>query len=131
MGDALDSPNPGGWTAKEMLAHVAFWDEAVVPVVVSMFRGEELPAGWAFGGGDLGLSEGAWPDSDVHNAREATWARNRTSAEVIERCDRSHSQLVALLSTLTDDEVVRHLDYFVDLGNHYIEHLRELGPGPR
>lgn len=118
MGDALDTPTPAGWTAKEMLAHVAFWDEAVVPIVVTMFRGEELPADWAFGSGDLGLANGTWPEADVHNAREATWARARSSPEVIERCDRAHGQLVALLATVTDDEVVRHLDYFSDLGSH-------------
>lgn len=127
MSDALDEPTGGGWTGKEMLAHVAFWDEAVVPVVVSMFRNEELPAGWAFGSGDLGLVEGTWPEADVHKAREATWARGRSATEVIERCDRAHSQLVALLATVTDDEIVSHLEYFLDLGSHYVEHLHELG----
>ncbi len=131
LGDALDHPTSGGWTAKEMVAHIAFWDEAVVPVVVTMFRGEELPANWAFGSGDLGLAEGTWPEADVHNAREARWARGRSSAEVIERCDRAHGQLVALLATLADDEVMHHLGYFANLGNHYVEHLQELGRGPR
>ena len=131
MGDALDKPIPSGWTGKEMLAHVAFWDEAVVPVVVTMFRGEELPANWAFGSGDLGLGDGTWPEADVHNAREATWARGRSSAEVMGRCDRAHGQLVALLATVTDDEVVRHLDYFSGLGSHYVEHLPELQLGSR
>ena len=131
MKDALDEPTGSGWTAKEMLAHVAFWDEAVVPVVVTMFRGEELPDGWAFGSGDLGLVKGNWPDADVHNAREATWARGRSATEVIERCDRAHSQLVALLATVTDDEFVSHLDYFLDLGSHYAEHLQELRRGAR
>jgi len=131
MKDALEEPTGSGWTAKEMLAHVAFWDEAVVPVVVSMFRGGELPAGWAFGSGDLGLVEGIWPGADVHNAREATWARGRSPTEVIERCDRAHSQLVALLATVTDDEFVSHLDYFLGLGSHYVEHLQELKRGAR
>jgi hypothetical protein len=131
LGHALEEPTPGAWPAKEMLAHIAFWDEAVIPVVVRMFRGEELPAGWAFGSGDLGLPEGTWPEADVHNAREATWARGRSSADVIERCDRAHAQLVALLATVTDDEVASHLDYFSDLGNHYVEHLQELRGAPR
>jgi hypothetical protein len=125
MGEGLDQPRPGGWTAKEMLAHVAFWDEAVVPVVVTMFRGEALPSGWAFGSGDLGLG-GGWPEADVHNAREAAWARGRPAAEVVARCDRAHAQLVALLETLTDDEVAAHLGYFSDLGRHYEEHLADL-----
>ena len=124
--DRLDEPTAAGWTAKEMLAHVAFWDEAVVPVVVTMFRGEGLPAGWSFGSGDLGLADGDWPVRDVHNAREAAWARNRTPTEVLERADRAHAGLVALIGSLGDDEVAAHPEYFEDLGSHYLEHLREL-----
>ena len=122
----LELPTPAGWTAKEMVAHVAFWDEAVVPVVVAIFRGEALPPGWSFGSGDLGLGDGEWPDADVHNAREAAWARGRAGAEVVERADRAHAGLVDLLTTLTDPEVVANLDYFEKLGSHYREHLREL-----
>ncbi len=126
VADRIDEATCAGWTAKEMLAHVAFWDEAVVPVVVTMFRGEELPAGWSFGSGDLGLEDGEWPVPDVHNAREAAWARARTPKEVIDRADRAHAGLVALIGTLADDEVAAHLDYFERLGSHYHEHLREL-----
>lgn len=126
MADRLDEPTVAGWSVKEMLAHVAFWDEAVLPVVVTMFRGEKLPPDWAFGSGDLGVGEGGWPPADVHNAREAAWARSRTSAEVIARCDRAHAQLIALLETLRDEEVTDHFDYFSGLGSHYGEHLGEL-----
>jgi hypothetical protein len=126
VADRLDEPTAAGWTAKEMLAHVAFWDEAVVPVVVTMFRGEELPAGWSFGSGDLGLAGGAWPAPDVHNAREAAWARARTPAEVLARADGAHAGLVALIGSLSDDEVAARPDYFEDLGSHYREHLEEL-----
>ncbi|MBW3549093.1 MAG: maleylpyruvate isomerase N-terminal domain-containing protein [Actinobacteria bacterium] len=37
-----------GWTVKEMLAHVAFWEETVKPVFVGWFRGEPDDAfeGW-------------------------------------------------------------------------------------
>jgi hypothetical protein len=44
---------------------------------------------------------------------------------------RADAQLVALLATVTDDEVASHLLYFSDLGNHYLEHLQELRPGAR
>jgi hypothetical protein len=127
--DVLERPPSAGWTAKEMLAHVAFWDEAVVPVVVTMLRGETLPAGWSFGSGDLGLAGGVWPPADVHNAREAAWARTRSPAEVVDRCESAHRQLVDLLATVTDDEVHQHLGYFQGLGSHYGEHLGDLEPG--
>ena len=122
----FEEPSAAGWTAKEMVAHVAFWDEAVVPVVVTVFRGQQLPPGWTFGSGDLGLTDGVWPAADVHNAREAAWARARTAEEVMERADRAHVGLVELLATLTDDEDVAHVDYFENLGSHYREHLQEL-----
>lgn len=90
VADRLDQPTPAGWTAKEMLAHVAFWDEAVVPVVVTMLRGQQLPPGSSFGSGDFGLAGDEWPVRDVHNAREAVWARSRPAAEVLERADRAY-----------------------------------------
>jgi hypothetical protein len=124
--DDLDRPTSSGWTTKEMLAHVAFWDEAVVPVVVTMFRGDPMPAGWSFGSGDLGLAGNDWPPAEVHNAREAAWARARPAAEVLERCDRAHAQLVALLLTVTDEEVAEHEHYFRPLGAHDEHHAPEL-----
>jgi len=109
-----------------MLAHVAFWDEAVVPVVVVMFRGLPMPSDWTFGSGDLGLAEDDWPPADIHNAREAAWARATPAAEVLDRCDRAHAQLGALLGTLTDEEVAEHEEYFAPLGDHYDHHAPEL-----
>ncbi len=126
LGGALNAPTCAGWTGKEMLAHVAFWDEAVVPAVVTMFRGQNLPPDWAFGSGDLGLGDGEWPAADVHNAREAAWARTRPLTDVIERCDRAHHRLAALLKSVTDGEYADHAGYFAGLGAHYDEHLAEL-----
>lgn len=38
--EGLDLRTSAGWTAKEMVAHVAFWDEAVMGV-----RRRDVPAG--------------------------------------------------------------------------------------
>jgi hypothetical protein len=97
-----------------------------VPVVVTMFRGDAMPAGWSFGSGDLGLAEGDWPAADVHNAREAAWARGHSAPEVLDRCDRAHAELVTLLGTLTDEEVAEHEEYFRPLGAHDEHHAPEL-----
>ena len=45
---------------------------------------------------------------------------------VLERADRAHAGLVALIETVGDDEVAAHPDYFEELGSHYREHLQEL-----
>jgi hypothetical protein len=120
----LDEPTSAGWTAKEMLAHVAFWEEAVFGVVTGMFRGLEMPAGWAFGSGFVPGDE--WPPAEVHNARESAWAREQTVHEVLARWDAAHEQLLAVVASVTDDEVAEHADYFERLGDHYEEHLPEL-----
>lgn len=124
--ERLDTTTSTGWSVKEMLAHVAFWDEAVLGVVLGMFRHEPLPEGWTFGSGYLPAAGEAWAPTEVHNAREAAWARTRSGADVLARLDCAHEQLVALLATITDQEVLEHGDYFHRLPLHYAEHHPEL-----
>lgn len=127
--EALERATPAGWTVKEMLAHVAFWEETVDPVVNGMFRGREVPEDW-YGGDDLGLAPGdPWPVSAVHNAREAAWARSRSGQEVLDRWARAHERMLAVVVTITDEEARKH-EYFGKVGaatyDHYAEHLAEL-----
>ena len=123
----LDAPTSAGWTAKEMVAHVAFWKEASVGVVHNLFRGEPDPA-VAFGSGYEPGDE--WPVADVHNAREAAWARTQDAAAVVERLDRAHRLQCEALATVTDDERAAHAEYFDVLGDHEREHLAELAERP-
>jgi hypothetical protein len=120
----LERETSAGWTAGEMLAHVAFWDEAVFGAVTMLFRGQPLPEGWRFGSGYAPESE--WPSADVHNAREAAWAREQPPEAIIERLDAGHRQLLAFLETVTAEEIAAHEDYFSSIGRHYREHLPEL-----
>ena len=79
LGEArLEEPTVAGWTAKELLSHVAFWAEAVEGFVTSAWRNRPLPEGWTFGSGYVPASDGSWPHFQVHNDREAAWARERT-----------------------------------------------------
>lgn len=129
--DQLEHATPAGWTVKEMLAHIAFWEETVKPVFVGWFRGgtDESFEGW-YGGEDLGLTrDDPWPVSDVHNAREAAWARGHSGAEVLERLDRAHRQLVEVVGSLSDDEAdhERYTGKIADATwRHYAQHLTEL-----
>jgi len=45
---------------------------------------------------------------------------------VLARFHRAHGQLVAILSTVTEQEASDHADYFNGLGLHYLEHQPEL-----
>ena len=133
---ALDRLGPGGlerpltpaWTVKEMLAHLAFWEETSLPVIQTMYRGgPEIPVEQWYGGDDLELAPDApWPDADTHNAREARWARSRSAAEVLERLQRARQKLKTVIATITDEEsrgplgeqwsaeaICRHIDHHV------------------
>ncbi len=129
--EELRRTTPAGWSAKEMLAHVAFWEETVKPVIVGWFRGEpeESFAGW-YGGDELGLTrDDPWPVADVHNAREAAWARSRKPTDVLDRLDRAHRQLVQVVGSLSDEEAEtdRYAEKVADATwRHYRQHLAEL-----
>ena len=115
----------GGWTLKEMLAHVAFWNEAAVFVISYMLRDEAPPADWTFGSGYT--HEAEWPRADVHNAREAAWGRSHGIDEVLERWERAYARLAAVLQTVTDAEESEHAAYFQEVGAHLREHTALIG----
>jgi hypothetical protein len=127
--EALDRQTSSGWTVKEMLGHVAFWMETIEPVVVGMFRGLPIEDRDWYGGDDLAVS-GGWPRTDVHNAREAAWARSRPSAEVLARLDAAHRRALDVVGTLTeaelqDERFVRKVT--AGSSDHLSFHLTELG----
>ncbi len=121
----LDEPTVAGWTAKEMASHVAFWAEAVEGFVTGMWRKQDLPQGWAFGSGYT-PGDGPWPHFEVHNAREAAWARDRSAEVVLERLDEAHRRLVGFVETVTDNEAASNPQYWADVTGHLREHLDEL-----
>ena len=123
-----ESPTTAGWTAKEMIGHLAFWCEAAEGVVVAMFRGEPMRADFAFASGYIPDPDAPWPHVDVHNAREAAWARPRPAAEVVARLDAAHARLVVLLESLRPDEVAdaRYRTYVRDVATEFDSHLLDL-----
>ena len=56
--DRLSETTPAGWTAKEMLATVAFWDEAAPGWIVMGLRRQQMPDGFAFGSGFVPPDDG-------------------------------------------------------------------------
>lgn len=124
----LERPTASGWTAKEMLGHMAFWDETTEPVLIAIFRGDSLPDDWAFGSGYTHPHGDDWPAADVHNAREAAWAKPRPAPEVLARLDRAHAGAMVITRSLTDEELrdPRYQDYIAGSCGHYEEHRQEL-----
>jgi hypothetical protein len=102
----LEQPLSPKWTVKEMLAHLAFWEETSVPVITSLFRGgPEVPVEQWYGGTDLEVGPNdPWPDPDTHNAREARWAHTRSADEVLARWKHAREKLKSILATVTEEE---------------------------
>ena len=73
----METPTTPGWNGRQSVAHVAFWDEAAYGFMLLTYYNEPLPGGWTFGSGWLPGDE-PWPHFEVHNRREAEWARDRT-----------------------------------------------------
>jgi hypothetical protein len=126
--EALERATASGWTAKEMLGHLAFWGEAVEPVVVTMLRGDELREGWAFGSGYQPGPDEPWPAADVHNEREAAWAADRPAAEVLARLTAAMANAIGVAAGLTAAEQVdeRFRSYFAEKVAHLAEHRTDL-----
>lgn len=125
--DGLERRTSAGWTAKEMLGHMAFWDETVEPIVMAMFRGEKLAEDWAFSSGYT-HPDGAWPLAAEHNARESAWARGRSAEDVVARLDAAHARAMEIARSLSDVEVedVRYQEYLLGKAAHYDEHRSEV-----
>ena len=121
-GHRLDDTTPAGWTVQELLGHVAFWLETVPPFVTGAFRGRPEAFELEFPSGFSPPGDGSWPSADVHNAREAAWAREQDGSTVMSRLDAAHRALVEFLTTVTDDEVAAHAGYFADIPGHLDEH---------
>ena len=121
-GRDLDETTASGWTRKEMVAHVAFWLETTPPFVTGAFRGEPAAFDVTFPSGFRPADDGSWPSADVHNAREAAWAREQPAAVVRERLDAAWRQLREFLATVSDDEAATHADYYADICHHLDAH---------
>lgn len=120
----FDHKTAAAWTVKEMLAHVAFWDEAVVPVITYMLRGEPIPEGdWFASGYRTGDT---WPSDTVHNAREAEWGRTHSGEEVRTRVTQAHDAMTRAVGAISDDEAAQRASYIQEQCEHYQEHLAEL-----
>jgi hypothetical protein len=127
----LERPTSAGWTAKEMFAHIAFWEETATPVIQTMFReGAEVPIQDWYGGENLELApDDPWPDANTHNAREARWARARSAEEVVLRLRKAQRRSIAVISSITDEEGAGEMGlYWSGAARclHFDKHLAEI-----
>jgi hypothetical protein len=106
---------PAGWTLKEMVGHLAYW-ESTIPAFVAALR-----SGTPRDGGD---------DADTLNARAATVARGLSRDEVLRRWDDAHSEMLEVARNLSDAELedASLMQKFEeDTHGHYPNHYADLG----
>jgi hypothetical protein len=109
-----DEKLPSGWTLKEMVGHLAYW-ESTIPAFVAAVR-----SGTPRDGGE---------EADALNARAAAVARGLSRDEVLCRWDDAHSEMLEVVRNLTDAELedASLMQKFEeDTHGHYPNHYADL-----
>jgi hypothetical protein len=106
---------PAGWTLKEMVGHLAYW-ESTIPAFVDSLR--------------TGTPREGGADVDALNARAAAEARGLSREEVLLRWDDAHSEMLEVARNLTDAELedASFMQKFEgESYGHYPDHHADLG----
>jgi DinB superfamily len=112
-----DRVGGGGWTRKQMLAHITAWHELTV----------ERLGRFLASGEPSSLAE----HEDAINARAARAAEGRTTGEVVQGLEDSYRRLRREVLRLTDTQLTAHDGWAAATiaGNthgHYLEHIPDL-----
>jgi hypothetical protein len=109
----MDEPVTGHWTAKDLLGHVAFWED------------------WVIGHGQRILADQPEPDDDMDaiNQGQVAESKGTSVAEQRRYRDEAHARLRAFLATIRGDEakfprLVEALEW--ETYKHYDEHAAEV-----
>jgi len=109
-----DEKLPAGWTLKEMVGHLAYWESAIPAFVDSLRTGTPRESG-----GDV----------DEQNARAAAEARGLSRDEVLCRWDDAHSEMLEVARNLSEAELedVSFMQKFEgETYGHYPDHYADL-----
>ncbi|MEO8632399.1 MAG: maleylpyruvate isomerase N-terminal domain-containing protein, partial [Chloroflexota bacterium] len=114
-----DEALPAGWTLKEMVGHLAYWEGTVPPFVEAQRSGVARPSSGSV---------------DEQNAKAAAAAKQLTRDDALEQLEGAHARIIELVSSLTDEELAD--DRFApklagDTYEHYPDHFADLGAAIR
>ncbi len=114
-----DETLPAGWTLKELVGHLAYWEDTVPPFVES-------------------IRTGAAPESagtvDEQNAKAAAAVKDLSRDEVLNRWQDAHARVTEMIRSLNDDELAneRVIEKLAgDTFDHYPDHFADLGAAIR
>jgi hypothetical protein len=113
-GPRLDEQLPSGWTLKEVVAHLAYWESTIPAFVDSLRNGETREDG---------------ADVDALNAHAAAEARGLSREEVLRRWDDAHSEMLEVARGLTDAELTDATatkKFEGETYGHYPDHYADL-----
>jgi hypothetical protein len=109
-----DEKLPAGWTLKEMVGHLAYWESTIPAFVDSLRAGTSRDCG----------------DVDAQNASAAAEARGLSREEVLFRWDDAHSEMLEVARNLSDAELedAAFMQKFEgETYGHYPDHYGDLG----
>ena len=110
-----DEPLPAGWTLKEMVGHLGYW-EGTVPSFIESLRS--------------GAAQETAGTVDEQNAKAAVDAKVLPFEEVLKRWQDTHARLLELVGSFNDDELAdqRFIDKLeCETYGHYPDHFADLG----
>lgn len=110
---------PAGWTLKEMVGHLAYWEDTVAPFIQSLRSGE---------------GQGSAGSVDEQNAKAGASAKGLPREEVLKRWEHAHQSVVEMVHSLSDDDVAdeRVVDKVEgETYGHYPDHYADLGAAIR
>jgi hypothetical protein len=109
-----DIRNPDGWSIKDHIAHLTAWENSVV----YFFQGKPRHEG-------LGISEEVYLNDDIDATNDVIFKRHKDESleDVRARFKAVHTQVLALLEPLTDDDLAKPYA-------HYLPNEPGEGAGP-
>jgi len=119
----------GGWSIKDEVAHVTFWEERLLPIVRAALTGDEPPYRSGVGRAEK---------IEAINADVFVASRQRTLDDVLADMDRTHAALVRAVEVLSEDALfdARRFPWTGDeplaaaiagdTYEHYPEHMRNI-----
>src|SRR5438045_6050196 len=117
-----DEKLPAGWTLKEMVGHLAYWESTIPAFVVSLRTGTPQEVA-------LLVADDGGGDADEQNARAAAEARGLSGDEVLRRWDDAHAGALEVARNLTESELADDnlIEKFEgDTYGHYPNHYADL-----
>ncbi|HEV8535027.1 MAG TPA: maleylpyruvate isomerase N-terminal domain-containing protein [Candidatus Limnocylindria bacterium] len=115
--ERFGEPTAAGWSLKEIVAHLAAWEETVAPRLSRVLEGRGDP--WS-------------EDVDGFNARLREEVRSKSAEEMFARWGAAHARVLDAVESLPEDaEKLAHDVIAWNTTGHYPDHYADIGAAVR